>query len=118
MQPNLHGFEFQKYYKVGISKLCLSVVFNYYFINYYFTILERFEFKLYFYYLCKQSPFCQVHKILLVNLIFILKIWLLLVYNVILNFIKPLQLLGSHLILKCKIYEEIKKAEKKREKKK
>jgi hypothetical protein len=51
MQASLHGIEFQKCYKVGISKLCLSVVFNYY-----FTILERFEFKLYFYYFMQAKP--------------------------------------------------------------
>jgi hypothetical protein len=34
------------------------------------------------------------------------------------NSIKPLHLVGDHLILKYKIYEEIKKTEKKREKKK
>jgi hypothetical protein len=56
MQASFHGIEFQKCYKVGISKLCLSVVFNYYFINYYFTILERIEFKLYFYYFMQAKP--------------------------------------------------------------
>jgi hypothetical protein len=34
----------------------LNVFPNHYFINYYFTILERFEFKLYFYYFMQAKP--------------------------------------------------------------
>jgi hypothetical protein len=34
----------------------LSVFLNHYFINNYFTILERIEFKLYFYYFMQAKP--------------------------------------------------------------
>jgi hypothetical protein len=77
MQASLHGIKFQKCYKVGISKLCLSVVFNCYFINYYFTILERFEFKLYFYYFMQAKPFAKFIKSI-ENLVLFMKICFLL----------------------------------------
>jgi hypothetical protein len=43
----------------------LSRFLNHYFINYYFTVLERIEFKLYFYYFMQTSPSCFIHNVLL-----------------------------------------------------
>jgi hypothetical protein len=54
-----------------ISKDCIlrtkfgKIVFKPYFINYYFTILKRIEFKLYFFYFMQTSPSCFVHNVLL-----------------------------------------------------
>jgi hypothetical protein len=113
MQASLHGIEFQKCYKVGISKLCLSVVFNYYFINYYFTILKRIEFKLYFYYFMQaKSLFAKFIKFYWKILFYFENMVATVLKGYFKNSIKPLQLVGGHLNLKCKIYEEIKKTKK------
>jgi hypothetical protein len=43
---------------------------NHYFINYYFTILERIDFKLYFYYFMQAKPLCYAHKVLFKNIFY------------------------------------------------
>jgi hypothetical protein len=53
--------------KVAFFKPYLSVFLNHYFINYYFTILERIDFKLYFYYFMQAKPLCYAHKVLFKN---------------------------------------------------
>jgi hypothetical protein len=52
-------------YKVCTFKLRFREILNYYFINYYFNILERIDFKPYFYYFMQASSPCYAHKDLL-----------------------------------------------------
>jgi hypothetical protein len=62
---------FKSIYRVGVSKLCLSVVFNYYFINYYFITLKGINFKtLFSIFLMQAKPLCYAHKVLFKNIFY------------------------------------------------
>jgi hypothetical protein len=57
--------KFTLFYMDCFIKPKLSVFLNHYFINYYFTILERTEFKLYFYYFMQAKPLGLIKTLLL-----------------------------------------------------